>query len=122
MTNVPEGPIFCALFVVIPALIVSLIAAVMVAALARETSRKRKFFIVMALTIISLASIALLHFDRFPANSIFGLLGFLSFPLAVVLASLCFRELPFWKHAPTAIIVITFVVYNAEMALFYLGR
>ena len=122
MTNVPEGPLIYILFEVIPALFVSLVAAVLVKTLEVEKTRNDKITFAAILAIASLAVIAFLQVRSFPANIMVGFIGILWFPLAVIIASLCFRNLPFEKDLPSLVFVVTFIAYNAEMALFYIGR
>lgn len=122
MTNVPEGPAFYVLFVVIPALFVSLVGAGLTKAIEREKIPDRKIIFAVILTIVSLAVAAFLHVNRFPENLIAGLIALLWFPLAVIIASLGFRDLPCRNDLPSLVFVITFVVYNIEEGLFYLGR
>nr|WP_320160735.1 hypothetical protein [uncultured Methanoregula sp.] len=122
MTNVPEGPLIYVLFEIIPALFVSLVAAVLAKTLEQENTRTDRIIFAAVLAIVSLAAVAFLHVGSFPVNIMVGFIGILWFPLAVIIASLCFRNLPCEHNLPSLVFVVTFIAYNAEMGFFYLGR
>jgi hypothetical protein len=122
MTNVPEGPFFYVLFVVIPALFIAFVAWELARVLEQERIPGRRLAFACILTIISLACVAFVHMERFPENILFGFVAFLWFPLAVVIALLCFKNPPCRTNQPALVSVITFIIYNLSMALFMLGQ
>ena len=122
MTNVPQGPIFYILFDVIPAFFVSLVGAGLFKVIERGKNRNQHIVVSIILTIVSLAVVSFLHADTFPANVVFGFIGILWFLLAVIIAVLCFLKPPYGNERPFFALLITFIVYNTEMALFYIGR